>query len=125
MAATTQARGRAQKSPARGTGLGAEAKSLVGEASELVDHTLKFKSTWEQRLHDAATEHPYLSLGSASAAGFVVGGGLSFLVTRRLWLVGARLAVLHAPMCGRVAVHTATRGEIRVCLCERTWYTPN
>lgn len=70
-----------------------QAKSLLGDASSVVEHVQSVKEHWEERAKEVAQQSPYLALLGAGGAGFVLGGGLSIALTRRLWLVGGRIAI--------------------------------
>jgi hypothetical protein len=70
-----------------------EAHSMLGDATQLVEHVQAVRTEWEGRLRGLAEQRPYLSLAGATGAGFVLGGGLTVTLTRRLWLIGGRIAI--------------------------------
>ena len=69
------------------------AQDVVHETAELVGHVKRVKGGWQQQAVAVAAERPYLALAVVTAAGFVLGGGMSTLLSRRLWRVGGKIAM--------------------------------
>lgn len=80
------------------------AQQLAGDAVSssqgLFDHASQLVATLQQghqelgkRMAEGSASRPYVAMGAAAGVGFVLGGGLTFALTRRLVMFGGRMAV--------------------------------
>lgn len=81
------------KSQSNDDGVLDRAGNMIDDAGNVIEHVQRVRGDWEGRLRQTAKEHPYLSLAGAAGTGFVLAGGLTLTLTRRLWLIGGRIAV--------------------------------
>lgn len=81
-----------------------QASDIASEAWQsggaLFDQAAQFVSTLQRghgelghQLTNVSAARPYVALGAAAGVGFVLGGGLTLGLTRRLFGLGGRLAV--------------------------------
>lgn len=70
-----------------------DAQELYKTANALRSNVQRMRGEVQGQVLNIAKQNPYVALAAAAGTGFVVGGGLSFAMTRRLWAVGGRLVL--------------------------------
>jgi hypothetical protein len=81
-----------------------DARALATDLEALLDET-------RTSLTDALERHPYLTLGAAAAAGYVLAGGLASRLTALALGAGARIAT--ASLLGRFAAGPGGLTDLR------------
>jgi len=76
------------------TQLIATGKEAKDNAAKLVASLKNAYALAKKAAEEQLGERPYVTLGAAAGAGFVVGGGLASSITRSLVAAGAKLAAL-------------------------------
>lgn len=66
---------------------------LLQQAAHLVHTLRRGHEELGHQLTDVSAARPYVAIGTAAGLGFVLGGGLTLALTRRLLGLGGRLAV--------------------------------
>lgn len=71
----------------------AEGTQVVHNATELVGSVQALGQQIRQRLTGGVQGSPYVVLGAAAGAGFLLGRGLSWRMSRTLVMMGVRMAI--------------------------------